>query len=67
MNGLWWNQIRMQLGLSWLNTQEAIDQYAAMSCGEIEDWLFRVQYGQIEKENVHSFSDKDWWLSSISI
>lgn len=65
MNALWWNKIRMQLGLKPLSPSEAIDQYLALSPGEVEEWLFQVAYGHIE--GMHPFNDRDWWLSSISI
>ena len=65
MNALWWNQIRVQLGLKRLSYGEAIDQYLALSPGEVEEWLFQVTYGHIE--GMHPFNDRDWWLSSISI
>ena len=65
MNVSWWNRIRMQLGLKPLSDSEAIDQYLALSPGEVEEWLFQVAYGHMD--GMHSFSDRDWWLSSISI
>ena len=66
MNALWWNQIRMQLGLERLSHGEAIDQYLAMPVGEIQEWVFYATYGRMDGP-MHSFSDRDWWLSSISI
>jgi len=55
----------MQLGLERLSQGEAIDQYLALSRGEVEEWLFRVAYGHIE--GMHPFNDRDWWLSPIPI
>lgn len=65
MIDVWWNMIRLQLGLSRLTAQEAIDHYRSLSCGEIDDWLFRVAYGHIEEDNIHPHNDMDWWSYSI--
>jgi len=66
MNALWWNQIRAQLGLERLSQNEAIDQFLVMPMWESDEWLFRAEYGRMDG-GMHSFNDREWWLSSILI
>ena len=63
MNALWWNQIRMQLGLERLSQNEATDQFLAMSLVDLDDWLFQVAYGRMEE--THPYSDERFWLSTV--